>query len=343
MSEHARRDYLKWLGGIYLLFVLFAWVAMDWWAEYFLAAWVLLFAPPWVLVLPILLFAFLAWRRKRWRMLAGYTAAAVLLLFGFARFRFNFGSAPEAAFTVITHNIGQGNRLSFERYFGGDAPDVVLLQDARGRQPAYERIYPHAQVRGVGQFLLITPHPIEAAAPVSGVQWRGSPVAARYVINYKGQSVALYNVHLPTPRRQLSGAFSPRVVLEMVRLSEAPLGEYPSYRAWLEARVKMARELAAVFAEEKLPFLVGGDFNTPDRGVVYRTFAGPLQDAHADAGLGWGYTFPNGEGRLIRYFGPWLRLDYVFAGKGWTPVDSRVGPDRKSQHRPVLARFTPSF
>ena len=126
----------------------------------------------------------------------------------------------------------------------------------------------------------------------------------------------------------------------MAWLGQAPTDGFPSYREWLEARLVLARQLAAVFEKETLPFLVAGDFNMPDHGLVYHTFAGKLQDAHARTGRGWGQTFPGSrEGRIAALVGPWLRLDYIFAGPGWKPLFCRVADDDRSQHRAVLARF----
>jgi endonuclease/exonuclease/phosphatase family metal-dependent hydrolase len=196
----------------------------------------------------------------------------------------------------------------------------------------------------VAQFLLLTPHEIVSANPVNDALWRGKPVAARFVIKAAGREIALYNVHLPTPRNSLRHVISPRVALEMLWLADAPTDDQPSYRRWLRARVALAEQLHGVFSRESLPFLVAGDLNTPEHGVVYHQISAGLQDAHATTGRGWGYTFPSDakkDGRLARIFGAWLRLDYVFAGKGFTPSECRVASDERSQHRAVLARFAP--
>ena len=70
---------------------------------------------------------------------------------------------------------------------------------------------------------------------------------------------------------------------------------------------------------------------------------GNFTDAHAHAGRGWGFTFPGArDGKLARSLGPWLRLDYLFAGPNWKAVECRVASDPTSQHRAVLARFLPT-
>lgn len=316
---------------------------MQWWAEYLLPVWILLFVPPILLLLPGIILGIVAICRRRWKLVLAHSVCAILYLFFFCPFRVGGGRGAEDAFTVITHNIGEGNKLAFSDAFPGEAPDAILLQDAN-RQKDYARRYPNLKMRGIAQFLLLTPHEIVESAAVGDALWRGKPVAARFVIRMKGREVALYNVHLPTPRRSLRHAFSPRVALEMLWLSDAPTDDHPSYRSWLRARVSLAEQLASVISRETLPFIVAGDLNTPEHGVVHRLIACNLQDAHVAAGTGWGYTFPSNEkkdGISARIFGAWLRLDYVFAGRGFTPVECRVASDERSQHRAVLARLAP--
>ncbi len=267
-----------------------------------------------------------------------------LLVFVFMTCRLH-GPKSSAALTVITHNVGQGNRAAFVDSFPAEKPDAVLLQDVANadyRETEYRRRYPSYRNRGVAQFILLTPHEIEIAEPVREALWRGKLVAARFVIKVGERSVAIYSVHLPTPRSSLSHVFSPRVALEMFWLSKAPTDGFSSYREWLDARIALARTLAGVLEKEPLPFIVGGDFNMPDHGIVYHTFANRFTDAFAASGRGWGMTFPGThDGRIPVLLGRWLRLDYWFAGHGWKPVDCRVGNDTFSQHSAVLARFDP--
>jgi len=346
MSEKRARFRFSLIGLSTAYFILLALVlaGVEWFAEYLLPLWLLLFAPTALLLLPIALLAVFAIRYRHPRLLVAYAACVLLVAFGFNRYRFSGSVSPTPkTFTVISHNIGQGNRWAFEEAFPGLNPDAVLLQDASGRQAVYSRRYPDLHMKNVAQFLLLSRHEIEQASLVQDALWRKRPVAARFVIRVEDRSVVLFNVHLPTPRRSLAHALSKSVAKEMLWISDAPTDDYPSYRSWLDARLELARQLGEVFARERLPFLVGGDFNTPDHGVVYRRFAGRLTDAHASAGRGWGFTFPgNGDGMLARVLGPWLRLDYLFAGPGWKPVDCRVAMDAQSQHRAVLARFEPS-
>ncbi len=337
---------LRRLTSVYLIALLVLLPSLEWFAEHVLALGILLFAPPQFFSAPAFALGFVALARKRWQILAVNAACAAIVLIVFMGLRFHFSrKSPQATFSVITHNIGQGNRSAFVDSFPGEDPDAVLLQDvtnANRRERDYMRRYPEYHNRGLGQFMLLTPHKIESVSLVREALWRGQAVAARFVINLSGSPVAIYCVHMPTPRDSLSGAISPRVLLEMLGVRDASTGRFASYREWIDARVTLARQLAAVFDKEELPFVVGGDFNTPDHGVIYRLMAQRLSDAHVVAGHGWGFTFPGGkDSRLSALLGHWLRLDYLFAGRGWQPTDCRVADDDTSQHRAVLARFAP--
>lgn len=346
IAEHAPKKHrvLQRVTVAYALTLSCLLMSLEWRAEAWLPLGLLCFAPPILFALPLAILAPWAILARRW-FLCGVQAGCVALIYlVFVTCRIH-EQKSSAALTVITHNVGQGNRNAFTDSFPAENPDAVILQDvakADHRENEYRRRYPSYRSRGVSQFILLTPHEIESAESVNEALWRGKPVAARFVIKIGDQLVAIYSVHLPTPRSSLKHVFSPHVALEMFWLSKAPTDGFSSYREWLDARIALACKLAVFFEKEPLPFVVGGDFNMPDHGIVYHTFANRLTDAFAASGRGWGMTFPGTrDGRIPTLLGRWLRLDYWFAGHGWKPVDCRVGNDTFSQHSAVLARFDP--
>lgn len=316
---------------------------VEWAAELWLPFTILLFAPPAVYAAGfVLLTPFMLWRRN-WRHIAMHAACILVLFVCFSRFRVH---RPPAAMTgqitVISHNIGQGDREAFSEYFTGEEPDVVLLQDAGRGRDAFVKRFPRHRIRGLDQFVILTPHTILRADLVDSIRWKDRSVAVRYELMINGREVALYNVHFPTPRPSLRGSLSPRVWLEALGIRRAPTEGFPSYRAWIDARIALARALLAATSKEKLPYIVGGDFNMPDHGRMYRMIAAGMSDAFAVAGNGWGLTFPGSkDSAMAAMIGPWLRIDYLFAGTGWKPVDCRTADDPRSQHRALLARFAP--
>jgi vancomycin resistance protein VanJ len=77
----------------------------------------------------------------------------------------------------------------------------------------------------------------------------------------------------------------------------------------------------------------------PSRGHIHGLFASHLTDAFAACGRGYGLTFPGYTSNPLTLFGPWLRIDYLFAGRGFKPIYCNTERERKSQHRAVAARF----
>ena len=102
----------------------------------------------------------------------------------------------------------------------------------------------------------------------------------------------------------------------------------------VDSRLQFAGLLEALSAE-KLPYVVGGDFNLTETTPQHRDFAAiGARDAHDLAGRGRGATWPvNG---VFRY-PPGLRLDHVYVGNDLVAVRCEAGEGRGSDHRPVVA------
>jgi endonuclease/exonuclease/phosphatase family metal-dependent hydrolase len=339
----ARLISLEGLSVGYCVVLLLTLFAVTWRAESWVALAILMFAPPVGYIAPFcILSPLMLWRRK-WRHLVLHLVCVGIVLFGFMRYH-THRSGPQKAgsVTVITHNIGQGAREAFAEYFPAEDPDIVILQDAGHRRELLAKRFPKHRIKALDQFLILTPHTILRADLLNDLRWRGRVVAARFELVVDGRETVVYNVHMPTPRSSLNRVFSPRVWLEIAGVADASTEGFPSYRAWIDARVALANELADILSRENLPFIVGGDFNMPDHGKAYRMFARKMTDAFAASGNGWGFTFPGSrDSRAAAFLGPWLRIDYLFAGRGWKPVDCRTADDPRSQHRAVFARFEP--
>ncbi len=335
------RRVLGWLTFGYLAILMVVLFALEWWGERNWVLSILLFAQPQILLLPLLLLTPVS-LLFRWRLVGWHLAAVLLLFFGYMTFRWTPRPRPSAtAITAVTFNAGESSLTQFVEFIDRESPDLILMQDTASRGAAVAKRLPGASFARVGQFGFISQFPLDKPAFVESVKSHGDPVAARCEAVIAGRKTALYSVHLPTPRRELSRFLGGRRVLgDLVGRPHREPG-FGNYREWLDARMELARGLARVFAEEPLPMIIGGDFNTPDHGYIYHQFAGQMTDAFARAGRGWGLTFPGSTRNPVSFFGPWLRLDYFFVGRGWEVIECRPEPGRKSQHKAVLARFEP--
>ena len=335
------RRALGWLTFSYGAALLIGTIALEWWGERLWVFSLLLYAPPQMFLLPLLVLTPLCLLVRR-RLCLVHLGCVLLVAFGYMTYR-RSGSPrrDDKMISAVTFNFGESNRPQFAAFIEREKPDFILLQDARWRGPELAAKSPGSFVAGQDQFVFASRFPIVKSALLAEPKWAGHPVAARFEVLVNGRTLAFYNVHLPTPRQELSRFLGGRRVLgDLVGRSHREPG-FGNYSEWLAARIELASALAKVFHDEPAPFIVAGDFNMPDHGLIYHLFAGEMSDAFAEEGRGWGMTFPGGKGRFVRFFGQWLRLDYFFSGRGWRAVECRPEPGALSQHKAVFARFEP--
>jgi endonuclease/exonuclease/phosphatase (EEP) superfamily protein YafD len=337
------RRKLRWLTLAYVAVLVVTLLALDWWGERNWLLSIFLYAPAQLLLAPLLVLSPLC-AIFRPRMLLWHAAAAAVLLFGYMTFRWSTFPQPSAStVTAVTFNFGDSNRSQFHQFLEKERPDIIVLQDARGQGASLAQRIPGMQVSELGRMVLLSRFPIQKGALIEGAKVGDVPIAARWEVLIGERVVAIYSVHLPTPRRELSRFLGKRRFLDGLIGHGDRQVAFGEYREWINARIELARKLARVFAEEQRPMIVGGDFNTPDHGYIYHLFARQMTDAFAAAGRGWGLTFPGSTRNPVSFHGPWLRIDYFFAGRGWKVSECRPEPGFRSQHKAVLARFEPDL
>lgn len=335
------RRALGWLTVAYGIGLLLLLLSLEWCGERNWVFSLLLYAPIQTCLLPLALLT-PACLLFRWRLVVWHFLAVVMLLFGYMTFRWSSVPPPTASeLKAVSFNFGESNRGQFMSFLEAEKPDIILLQDARNRGADFAAKIPGMYASDLGQFALLSKFPIQKAALVDSAQTDGQPVAARYEVQFKGRTIALYNVHLPTPRQQLSRFLGGRRILGDLVGHGHREAVYGNYRDWVHERIRLGQALAGVLGQEQYPMIVGGDFNTPDHGYIYHMFAHEMTDAFTKAGRGWGLTFPGSTHNPIALYGPWLRIDYFFVGRGWRVTECRPEPGRKSQHKAVFARFLP--
>jgi endonuclease/exonuclease/phosphatase (EEP) superfamily protein YafD len=299
----------------------------------------LLYLPHAIWAAPFVALALLsAFAARRWALLNLAAAGAVALFY--ADFAWGGAAGREsgpADLVVATNNVGQSNRQSPAPFFEAEKPDLILVQEGFTGGRALAGSFPGYFRESRGEFLLLSRHPI-LGADLLRLGTRRYPVAARFEVAVRGERMAVYNVHLPTPRGDLLKLFSPESVGEMIEVPPWAAGP-SSVRQAMRDRVRLGRDLATAFAAEKLPMVAGGDFNMPGNGYLSRVFSGGLRDAFSETGFGYGFTFPGYTRNPLSVFGPWLRLDYLYCSPDWEPRSCVVERSRHAQHRAVVARF----
>ncbi len=338
------------LGAITLIFILVLLVLailLHWWAEKNVSLAFFSYLPPhlWILPLPFLLLPSLLVSRK---LALVQLLTAALFVFLFMDWQPLKKPAPPSdtpTLSILSYNRGQSRNQSLRPYKSRVQPDVLVLQSAahRARRYAVAEGYQDLPYNAeAGEFVILSKFPVTSRKLINlPVGERDHDVAARFEIDFHGTPVAVYNVHLPTPRDVLAyyrrGAF----LYGIIGLPGTPWAakRAANQRFW-DHRVELATALAAILREEPLPCIAAGDFNMPDHGMVYHRFAQALNDAHEEAGRGLGYTFPGYTRNPLTLRGPWLRLDYAFSSDAWKTRAFETEKGRASQHRAVAAVFS---
>jgi len=302
----------------------------------------LLFVLPFYWVLPLVFLTPLSLWYCRWA--CGWHVAAVVFILVF--FLPSRPSRPTwsggTSFRLVDNNLGQRRIETLFALVREVQPDIVVLQEVSPelgstlrRDGTLGRYFAqHAE------FVLASRFPIVRSGLLDRPKFKETPVAAWFELDHAGQSLVIYNVHLPTPRSDFYLLRGNGFIKGLLRGG----GIYSSrvrqvYRQMLAQRVAVAEELARRLATEKRPFLVVGDFNAPGPGYVRRLFSSRWTDVFAAVGYGYGLTFPGVTHNPMSLFGPWLRLDYLFASAEIRPLECWVEPGEPAQHRAIVARL----
>jgi vancomycin resistance protein VanJ len=108
--------------------------------------------------------------------------------------------------------------------------------------------------------------------------------------------------------------------------------------------VRRHRQLQNLLREDVLnapgPVILGGDFNTTDKSETYRMLSLHLQNAHWDAGWGFGFTYPAYRHAWHEFLPAWplVRIDHIFHSRDFLAVNARTLKESYgSDHFPVMA------
>lgn len=158
--------------------------------------------------------------------------------------------------------------------------------------------------------------------------WDGTerPEVTRMEFTWQGRDAVLYNVHLRSfgPKKPWDGT---------VRWWEPAWWRYhvgTMRQAYIE-RAEEAARIRTMLAEETLPLIVVGDFNSTPHHRAYQQLADGLRDAFAEAGEGPGFTYHADR--------PFVRIDHVLFSDAFEVVSAEVPDLDVSDHLPLVVRL----
>jgi endonuclease/exonuclease/phosphatase (EEP) superfamily protein YafD len=303
--------------GSLVLLNLFLWVGELWWPVS-----LLLFVPRWAFLIPLIGVA-ASVGRSRDRRAALLLAMGVVITLG-PLMGWNW-PAPWFASTSTNTGTDRLRVMTFNEENDHFTPRALidLLERERIDLVCLQEWYPAPEVEAYfarswyadPSGSVLSRHPIvRSLDPQAGRQ--SDPNLVRVLVQApSGRVIQLALVHGESMRFGLD---------ELARVDVHGLETVIAKRA-----ARLRRIGAALNVHADVPTLVAGDFNTPSPSPMLRALGLRFRDAFAEAGLGYGHTWPS----VL----PGLRIDYVFVSPEWDVRDCWVGPRLGSDHRPVIA------
>jgi endonuclease/exonuclease/phosphatase family metal-dependent hydrolase len=334
------RDFilLAWVAGLLLVGLIqavgtgFAWLAP------------LVFAPPLAWPMAFVFLAAFGSLISAWRCVVGLLLTAAFLAGPWLGWRSHRAAHPPiaaaeaadaAVLRVVSWNQGQHYDHSISPFLVQMQPDVVAFQDAalvRRVAPATPGLRAYEHTTNVGEFMLASRFPILSVKlvpnllPLASKRTHFSTEAARFCIDFHGQPVVIYSIHVLSPRFALDDALG--LEKDMPYKQPGDSSFWPMQHALIE-------QLIAHIEAETLPTVVLGDWNMPPLGPLYRQMTRHFVDAHAQVGLGYGFTCPGDMWTPFSLGQPWLRIDYILGSPRWEPLDCFTEAGGKAQHRAI--------
>ena len=210
-------------------------------------------------------------------------------------------------------------------------PDVVMLQEmtpgfAETVRPAIADTYPYRVAVGLDHrykgSVTWSRLPLGEAEQLD--MGDAANVLHRVAVSTAVGEVWLYNVHLANPTG--TARFEGRVAAARQFQSDQRDRE-------LERLVEQTSRAAA-------PFIVAGDFNLAADTSAYRAFPVDWRDAFAEAGRGFGHTYPavgHDRSRWFRIPLPLIRIDYIVTSPSLRPRGAWTQQVPGSDHLAVIA------
>ncbi len=251
-------------------------------------------------------------------------------------------------FRVMSFNVGQSHRVDFAALIEQMQPDIVLLQEARGwlrRKDMAPELVPFPFREEKGEFAILSKHPLQDSGPpvvTMKVHGGGRACAYRHRLFVYGRRVTVFNVHMPSPRDLLKWNAGGACLLGLVYWVSSGIDDLHQERTlpWRD-RAYALGQLASVAEKEPNLVVVGGDLNCPPWGVGHKALCRTLKDCFAEAGHGFGATFPADSSRLPDFVAPWVRLDHLLVSQNAHVRRWGTARSGQMQHLPVCAEIIP--
>ena len=319
--------------GLLLFVVLRLLVGDSWWWLAFLGNFTPFYFAALLVLLPLALLA----RARRGLLLMLPLALLGVLWFGRLYLPKAQADAPTDTPTlrVITLNVWGDNPdlTHIENWLRDQQADVAVTIElppvwAEGTDvPALAAVYPQ-QIRSVAQGkywggMIFSALPVLASEQFS----LGEIPQQRVVVEFDGQPLAIYGIHLYLPVGE-----KPHLPVPANFYTNGIFGyDDSAQRAQISALIQRLQA-------EPLPYVVAGDFNMIDQSASYGQLAALMGDSFREAGVGLGTSWPNMQALgLPTLIPPLVRIDYIWHSSAFRALAAAQGPYLGSDHLPLAA------
>jgi endonuclease/exonuclease/phosphatase (EEP) superfamily protein YafD len=293
----------------------------------------------WALPLPFLTVALLI--ARSYRLLLTQAAALLVVLFLLMGLCL---SGPHSAtpgmprFRIFTLNIGLG--LSgvddvLARIRSARA-DVIVLEEVGDENVASLRAgLPGFGFQRLDQFVIASRFPIEEPFVPPEIEVNGSSHSRRYTrcrLLTPGGPIRLYATHPISPRDAFERVLGEGLREEILSGRAFQARSREAVAANSRQRVAAVRALAEDAAHSPDPVLIAGDTNLPGLSWALGHWLGSYQDAFAEAGRGFGYTYP--AHKLV-----WMRIDRILGSPQLRFLDAAPVTPRAYKHLGLVAEI----
>lgn len=212
----------------------------------------------------------------------------------------------------------------FDALLQTERPDIVTLQEASYGmrhllEQEYSELYPYQYSRHYGRLVTLSRYPMTPLLTDS-LLLRGCRCQPLRV-EWRDRSLTLINIHLPSPdvRFNLRNRV-PRITRFDRRNQE------PYYIV-----------LFKILDQFDGPIIMQGDINTTERQPNFKRLTSTFTDSFAEAGWGFGFTFPNLAPRGPKWAVPLVQIDHILHTDEFVAVAARTERLQQSDHLAVLA------
>jgi vancomycin resistance protein VanJ len=250
--------------------------------------------------------------RRRVRLLVAIHVALCLVVL-FPVMGLSVATSREAAQPIhlASYNVffGKAGRPELVDELSAMPVDVLVIQAGFGSlgEKLRERL-PARTIKQEGELVLVSKFPVRTVEVPPALPDGTPAMFVKYVLDTPAGALRIVNVHPFSARHALFGD-----------------SESTDNIAQREGQIAAA---VAAARNDVPPFIIVGDTNLPALSAIARRHFSGLTDAFADAGFGFGYTFPTKK--------PWMRIDRVLGSDGVRFADVLVAPRGSSDHRAIF-------